>query len=202
MKIMKRIFLIILTAVLLIMPATYVFAQSETSGKLTNFPVGTCKEINDVLWQQLSDGTWAPPEDKLNTCLTGGFPQNWINNPQYNPFWQTQYSQNYGMQNMDQRQWFLQCVLTQSIVPRPECQVYPGNWLNYNYGWNQNNWWNQSQLGQDINRYLWYPRWGRNYYHFQDKNYDISLQVPQENKTLNSILFGLSMGWIFNRLTS
>jgi hypothetical protein len=193
---MRRILLAILTAILLVMPATAVFAQSATSGQLTNFPVGTCKEINGALWQQLSDGTWAAPGDKLNTCLTGGFPQNWLNNQQYNPFWQTQYNQNYGMQNMNQYQWFTQCVLTQSILPRPECQAYSGNWLN------QSNWWNQSQLGQYANQYLWYPTAGRNSYYFGNDKYAVSLQIPQENKTLNSILFGLSMGWMFNRLTS
>lgn len=126
-------------------PAQIQYWGKKTSA--TNFAVGTCKENSGGDWQQLADGTWAPPGDPLNTCATGGTNANisnslldpwyrqglgsntstgtfnqYLGQTGYNP-WGANYPGNY--ENTDD--WFTNCVLMQSLVARPECQLYPRN---------------------------------------------------------------------------
>lgn len=122
-------------------PAQILYWGQKTSA--TNYPVGTCKNNNGGWWQQLADGTWAPPEDKLNTCLTGGVMAGYTGNPLFDPWsrqglypnqgasafvnpvgyytWGTNYPGGY----TDTNDWFRNCVLIESLFPRPECQAYP-----------------------------------------------------------------------------
>ena len=137
--------------VVLILPS---FAFAQTSGyseqilrgqktNLTKYPVGACIDNEGGLWQQISDGTWAPPNDVLNTCRTQGMYQDWTHDPASNPWLRAgmdynypnfqrpgsyPYGLNYPGPNggyADYNSWFYNCVITQSFFPRPECQAIP-----------------------------------------------------------------------------
>ncbi|MCX6809924.1 MAG: hypothetical protein NTZ65_04240 [Candidatus Berkelbacteria bacterium] len=184
----------ILAALIIILSLTVPFSSVLADGKLTNFPVGSCKTINGGMWQQLSDGTWADPNDKINTCKLGG--AGGIGNQNYNAWTQAGYTQNQ-LGNMTYQQWFNMCVLTQSLVARPECQNYNGSnyYGNGGYGGYNNN--------SGYNNALWYPEMGRatNSFFYSDDNLAISAQIPAENTTVSSILAGVAMGWMFNQWT-
>lgn len=123
-------------------PAQILYWGKQTSA--TNFAVGTCKKIDGGYWQQLADGTWAPPNDDLNTCESGGVASgytgsalydpwsrvginttqnaysNYLSSSQYYP-WGTNYPGGY----TNTSDWITNCVLIQSLLPRSECQAYP-----------------------------------------------------------------------------
>lgn len=141
-------------------PAQILYWGKKTS--VTNFPVGTCKENSGGLWQQLADGTWAPPADPLNTCLTGGVMTGYTGNTLFDPWyrqglnqnqnatafvnqtgyypWGTNYPGGYTNTNS----WLTNCVVMESILPRPECQGFP----RAGYFWPINQPWG-SYTGQD-----------------------------------------------------
>lgn len=146
-----RIINIALVAVILLAPAL-AFAQTrhdeqslyKQKTSLTKYPVGACVDNEGGLWQQISDGTWAPPNDILNTCRTQGMYQSWTNNPETNPWLRSgmgydfpkyqlnpgsyPYGLNYPGPNggyMDYNEWFRRCVVMQTILPLPECQAFP-----------------------------------------------------------------------------
>lgn len=107
---------------------------SSDPNSITNYKVGKCVENprgSKNLWQQLADGTWAPPGDSLNSCqgvsasnifsnvgLNSSFP--YLQNIGFYP-WGTNYPGGYG----NYSDYFLNCVLAQSIVARAECQAFP-----------------------------------------------------------------------------
>lgn len=164
---MKTISLVI-ASIVLIMP---VCAFAQTSGhseqnlygqktNLTKYAVGACIDNEGGLWQQISDGTWAPPNDILNTCRTQGMYQNWTYNPQTNPWLKSgidynypnyqsnpsyyPYGTNYPGPNggyTDYNTWLSRCVVMQTILPLPECQAIPtiGNLSSFNLQINSSN---------------------------------------------------------------
>ncbi len=116
----------------------FIYMGQKTS--ITNFKVGTCKKLDNGYWMQLADGTWADPNSALNLCGTNGRAPNWLNSSLYNPwlrsgigqsgsaystadFWQNNgyTASNYG-QFSSYQDWYKNCVIMESIYPRPECQ--------------------------------------------------------------------------------
>lgn len=173
---MRKLIFIFCVGVFSTLPA---FAFAQTSGhfeqglygqktNLTKYNVGACVDNEGGKWQQISDGTWAPPNDILNTCRTQGMPQNWTYNPQTNPWLRTgldytypnfqtnpsyyPYGTNYPGPNggyADYNSWFLNCVVSQSFLPRPECQGFPsiGRLSSFNLQINSSNKKNSSVVG-------------------------------------------------------
>ncbi|OQA52970.1 MAG: hypothetical protein BWY43_00258 [candidate division WS2 bacterium ADurb.Bin280] len=184
---MKKYFLLTIFALVLVLaPNSSVLASNRYEippqilywGKMTqatNYEVGSCKENSGADWQQLADGTWAPPGDSLNTCQTGGLggltsnslldpwyrqglgnqtntlTGGYLNQSGYYP-WGTNYPGNYS----DYNDWFKNCVLMQSLVARPECQIYPRS----GYFWPINQPWG-SYSGDD-SLYASYSSYGDN----------------------------------------
>ncbi len=118
----------------------------RAEGKITNFDAYSCKEHEGGLWQQLPDGTWASPNDPINTCLTGGMPASWLasstvngwnaSGANYNfPYLQQspnyQWGTNYPGGYTNYQSWLTNCVLMESILPRPECQTFSRLYQNY-----------------------------------------------------------------------
>jgi len=138
MKKFSVIFKIIFSLGVFLIPTGFAFAQTNDNS-ITNYTPGTCVVHEGAQWQQLADGTWAPPGDSLNTCATG-MPSNWLDNPQYNSWLksgvdynfpylqQTGYSPwgtNYPTGTSSLQEYIVNCVIAQSIVARPECQTFP-----------------------------------------------------------------------------
>ena len=149
-QMLKKLIIGIITIATINLPLV-AFAQTDnsTAEKLTKYKPGTCIDNEGGQWQQLADGTWAPPDDELNTCAYG-VPNSWIGDPQYDPWSRAGLNQNLSYLNRmpqypwgtnypggysDQSDWFRNCVLVQSIIQRPECQAFPryGNFMPYNY---------------------------------------------------------------------
>jgi len=148
---MKKISSFVLAGFILFAPVL-AFAVAPTHNEqdyygrktnLTKYNVGACVNNEGGLWQQLSDGTWAPPNDVLNTCRSQGLYQNWTNNPQTNPWMKTgldyafpsyqrntgyyPYGTNYPGPNggySNYNDWYYRCVLLQSIIIDPNCQSF------------------------------------------------------------------------------
>jgi hypothetical protein len=178
---MKRI----LIALLLVILPSVALAQSTAN----YYPVGTCMQApgGSGFYQQLSDGTWAPPNDRLNTCQMNGFNQTNI------PGWSTlpnQYQYNPTLGQMTPQQWYINCVLTQSLFPRPECQGFNPllGGLSNQTGW----------LGGLLN----YPQFGRDYLSISNSNSSLYVDLTQSENKWKDILLGVGMGWLLNRLTS
>jgi hypothetical protein len=119
----------------------FIYLGQKTS--ITNFKVGTCKKLDNGYWMQLADGTWADPNSALNLCGTNGRATNWLNSSLYNSWLRSGIGQNgstysttgllqnngYTTSNYGQfssyQDWYTNCVLMESIYPRPECQATP-----------------------------------------------------------------------------
>jgi len=114
---------------------TTLTSSPNDPNSITNYQVGQCVENpsgSTSMWQQLADGSWAPPGDSLNTCQGGGLTGNifsqtglgnnysYLQNLGYYP-WGTNYPGGYN----NYSDYFLNCVLAQSIVARAECQAFP-----------------------------------------------------------------------------
>lgn len=122
-------------------PSQILYWGKKTSA--TNYAVGTCKKVDGGYWQQLADGTWAPPNDELNTCETGGVMSGYTGNTTYDPWARIGLTSNQTASNYltpasyytwgnnypggytNTSDWITNCVLMQSLVARPECQAYP-----------------------------------------------------------------------------
>jgi hypothetical protein len=174
------------------------FAQDTGNGQLTKYPPGTCIDNQNGKWQQLADGTWAPPNDPLNTCATGGIPASWVGNSTYDPWaraglgnqypWYERTSQypwgtNYPGGYENQSDWLTNCVLMQSLVQRPECAAFPRyGTLNSSY---YSPW---SAFNQDI------------YLQTQiGDNLTMTARIPFTQK-LGSFAQSFLVGWAVNRL--
>lgn len=91
--------------------------------------VGECVSMLGGLWQQLSDGTWADPNDSINTCkknqsgqsstvsiintLAGIAAMIALNKS----------AGSLGMGGLSTSQWLTNCVLYQSMMVNPACQA-------------------------------------------------------------------------------
>jgi len=142
----KRIGSVTLTGVFVITVLVFAVGTAHAADKITNFDVYSCKEHEGGLWQQLPDGTWASPNDPINTCLTGGIPASWLTNPTRNgwlgsgtnynfPYLQQspyyQWGTNYPGGYTNYQSWLTNCVLMDSLVARPECQLFPRLYQTY-----------------------------------------------------------------------
>jgi hypothetical protein len=128
----------------------FIYIGQKTS--ITNFKVGTCKELDNGYWMQLADGTWADPNSALNLCSANGQITNWLNSNLYNPWLRSGIGQNdstfstagvlqnngYKTSNFGSfssyQDWYTNCVIMESIYPRPECQNSSYNGY-YNNPW-------------------------------------------------------------------
>jgi hypothetical protein len=170
----------IIALILIILPQT---TLAQTTNSVANYPVGTCRQIEGKtgFYQQLSDGTWAPPGDRLNTCnMSNLYGQNG-----YGQFGQNTLGQ------MTYQQWFMNCMMTQSFAPRPECQGISALLMSMNGGLN-NSPWN-------------YPQLGRDYIAIQSGNVGVSIDLTDSGNSGNrwtNILMGVGLGWILNQVTS
>lgn len=126
----------------------FIYMGQKTS--ITNYKVGTCKKLDNGYWMQLADGTWADPDSALNLCGTNGRATNWLNSTLYNSWLRSgigQSSSTYSTNNLWQNNgytttnygqfssyndWYINCVVMESIYPRPECQSsnYSGYYTN------------------------------------------------------------------------
>jgi len=134
---MKKILPVIFVTVLVLFSFSFARAQSS----ITKYPEGTCIENGNGLWQQNADGTWSPPNDEWNRCLNQNvnpglidtYPglNQWLGNgfessfPQYQRTSQYPWGTNYPGGYSDYNDYFINCVLAQSLVARPECQAFP-----------------------------------------------------------------------------
>lgn len=196
---MKNILVFLLALVCALGTSGLVFAQTNSStGSITKYTPGQCVNNKGGLWQQISDGTWAPPGDKLNTCASG-VPNNWLSSYQYNGWLRSgidQYQDNQGYTDpynrTNQYQWgnsypggygnysdyFKNCVLMQSILPRPECQGFP-SYYNNNYNNDNANLFVRTRIGN--NAYL-------------------TANVNTSSDKISSIAKTALLGWAISRL--
>ena len=181
----------------------FAFAQSQQGGlggqnnQLTKYEPGTCIENMGGKWQQLADGTWAPPNDPLNTCEFG-VPQSWVGNPAFDPWNRAGLDQQYpfgermsqypwgnnypgGYENSSD--WLTNCVLVQSLIQRPECQAYPrystmmSNYTPWGQMFNQNMYL-RTQIGNNVT---------------------VTARIPLTQK-IRSGLSSILVGWTIGRL--
>jgi hypothetical protein len=140
-NLMKKLLYLLCTFTVLFSFASFAQAQT-TTGNILSYPEGTCKDVGGgQLWQQNADGTWSPPNDTWNRCQNQGINQGLINqysavnpwlaggaNGTYNQFQRTDqyaYGTNYPGGYTNSQDYFLNCVLVQSIVANPACQGFP-----------------------------------------------------------------------------
>ena len=173
----------ILIALFVILLPSVSLAQTSITVK----PVGTCQQIQNGYWQQMPDGTWASPGDKLNTCTQNG--NVWNYGSQYGSLGsQSQY--NPALANMNTSQWLMTCVLLSSILPQSQCQGYnPSLASSYN------------QLS-GVSSLLQYPTAGRNYIAIGGANSQVTVSTDSSSNFWKTALIGVGMGWLLNRLTS
>lgn len=160
------------------------------AASITKDPVGTCRVIKDGYWQQMPDGTWAAPGDRLNTCTQNGSVWNYNNYNSLLNSYPYQSTYNPELARMTYNQWFIMCVAMSSIIPQQECQGYNPmlrGGLN-NYG--------------AYNNYLQYPSLGRNYLATGGNNFSLTVESDDSNSFWKSALIGVGMGWLLNSLTS
>lgn len=168
--------------------------------------VGDCVSLLGGKWQQLADGTWAEPKDRVNTCNNGG-------NTGFNfgmipggsalsgiaALLNLNNSSN-NLGNMSSNQWFINCVLTQSFMPRPECQGLNGILNNSGL---LNNVGSSGILGSLANAAL-YTQLGvnsnSNAFFANIDGYGVAVSVPKKNETLTKVLSVLSLGWNLSHL--
>gem|GEM_PF-1833237 len=193
MKKISTIYLILISISLVLVPFTVVRAQTNNPNSVTNYDVGQCVNNQGALWQQLADGSWAPSGDPLNFCETGGLPSNWQDSSGYNPWlksgldykfpytqnigyypWGTNYPGGYSNYN----DYFLNCVLAQSIVSRPECQMFPRISDFYLNPYNSNN---ALTVGGVLNGQV------------------VAAQIPLSKK-VSEIAKTVAMGWTLSQL--
>ncbi|MDH4358723.1 MAG: hypothetical protein OEV37_02110 [Candidatus Berkelbacteria bacterium] len=191
-----RKFLLCLSLLAVIIVPIFAFAQEANPlGSLTKYAPGTCIEHEGGQWQQLPDGTWAPPGDPLNTCALG-VPNSWIGNPYYDPWYRAGFEQNmpywdrmsqypwgdnYPGGYDNNQDWLTNCVLMRSILPRPECQAFPryGSMLPYNVPWS-------NMFGQSL--------------YFQTRigdNANLSVEIPLKDRVSSGLQYFL-LGWAIN----
>lgn len=183
---------------------------ANTSVVIPPHKIGDCVEMLGGLWQQLSDGTWAEPNDRINTCKSGGnsgfnfgmIPGGLGGNSTLSGIAAllalNNSSNNIG--NMTQAQWFQNCVLTQSIIARPECQglsaILGNSGLMSNVG-------NSGILGSLANAAM-YANLGTstnsNAFFANIGDYGVAVNVPSKNEGLTKALSILSMGWSLSKL--
>lgn len=210
---MKRIFITLTLFTLAVLVGTPIaLAQNRNNipaqiyywGKktnITNFPVGACKDNEGGLWQQLADGTWAPPEDPLNTCQTGGVTAGYTGNPLFDPWARQGIYPNQGIGTFANQaqyypwgnnfpggystteEWFRNCVIMESLLPRPECQAFPRS----GYFWPINQPWG-SYAGED-----------GVYASYTDGPYGRSTHISGQGK-LGNVLMGAIIGYGLNQL--
>lgn len=167
---------LLVALILIILPST---ALAQTS-QVASYPVGTCRQLEGKtgFYQQLSDGTWAAPDDRLNTCNMS------------NLYGQTGYG-TYGQNTLGQmsyQQWLQNCVLTQSFMPRPECQG-----MNALLG----------SLNSATGQSFWnYPQLGRDYISITSGNVGVSIDLSDSKNKWTDILLGVGLGWVLNQVTS
>ncbi len=135
---MKRFLPVVLTVVLVSVSFSLAKAQSDVA----KYPEGTCiKNDGNGLWQQNADGTWSLPNDPWNRCLNQNVNAGYLNSyPSLNGWQGNGFYSNYPQwQRTNQYPWgtdypggytnyqdyFINCVLAQSLVARPECQGFP-----------------------------------------------------------------------------
>jgi len=188
-------------------------AVMSTSIVIPPYKIGDCVTMLGGKWQQLSDGTWAEPNDPINTCLSGGnagfnigmIPGSIANAGSLNGLTGiaallalNNNSTNLG--NLSSNEWFINCVLTQSIIARPECQGLNGVLANsglYNNLGNTGllgsvaNGLLNTQLGVNSNSNTFFANVG---------DYGVAVNVPTKDKTTTKILSILSMGWTLSHL--
>lgn len=190
---------------------------ANTSIVIPPHKIGDCVNMLGGLWQQLSDGTWADPNDRINTCKSGGnsgfnfgmIPGNLggvgsllgnsdglsgiagllaLNNN----------SNNLG--SLTQSQWIQNCILMQSIITRPECQGLNSMLGNSSL---MNNVGNSGLLGSLANGAM-YANLGTstnsNAFFANAGDYGVAVNVPSKNEGLTKALSILSMGWSLSKL--
>lgn len=187
MNLMRKILTVLFLVVFITFPAL-TLARDLAQDEITNFPVGTCRNLfGNGDWQQMPDGTWAAPNDELNTCRANGMI--WNFNSPYSP-WGNQNQYNPQLANMDTAKFFLMCILLNSLLPQAQCQGYSPYAANYN---------NQFS---GVNSYLNYPSFGRDYIAIGGRNSSIFLNLNNSKNKWTDALIGVGMGWLLDRLTS
>lgn len=173
-----------------------VSAYASTSTKITNFTVGTCKTINGGLWQQLSDGTWADPNDSINTCNgnssllgLGSSSLNLSNLSNLSGLTSLLSNNNAStLGTTSQANWIRQCLLTQSILPQSQCQG-----LSYllNSGLLNNN-------SSSLSNLLAYAQLGTatNSFYYANNGLAVSATFPQSSSSSNSKFASLALGFL------
>jgi hypothetical protein len=154
---------------------------------LTADPVGTCRQIKDGYWQQMPDGTWASPGDKLNTCAQNGFVWN-FNNQNFPGAYASGY--NPTLANMSSSQFLVMCVLLSSLLPQSACQGFNPTLSGY------------GSYGSGLGNLLRYPQTGRNYIAIGGDNSLLTVSSDDNNNFWKTALIGVGMGWLLNQLTS
>lgn len=154
----KKFVLVLASAGIILLPSAglassnltnnpFIYLGQKTS--LTNYEVGTCKKHENGYWMQLADGTWAEPGSALNLCSSNGQLSSWLQATQLNPWLRsglntyngTSYTSNYNNGRYGNygnfssySDWYTNCVLMESLFPRPECQLGYSDY--YSYPWN------------------------------------------------------------------
>lgn len=192
-KISQIFYLVLIAASLIFVPFAVARAQTNDPNSVTNYEVGKCVNNQGALWQQLADGSWAPSGDPLNFCETGGLPSNWQDSTQYNPWlrsgldYQFPYTQNIGYYPWgtnypggysNYQDYFMNCVIAQSIVSRPECQMFPRISDFYLNPYNSNN---ALTVGGVLNGQV------------------VAAQIPLSKK-VSEIVKTVAMGWTLSQL--
>lgn len=165
------------------------FATQAAS--ITTNRVGTCKLINGGYWQQLSDGTWADPNDSINTCrrssLTGGLTGLYGNTG----LGTGSLLGGTTLGTMTQEQWLINCMLKQTFVSLQQCQVgysMYGNQLGYPYNYTLPGALGYAQLGQQTNSLF-----------FANNDTVVSASTGDSDK-FGDLLIGASLGWLLNKI--
>lgn len=193
---MRKFLLIIPTIAVILAPLAVAMAQELITG--TKYHVGDCVTVNG--WstpvQLKSDGTWVPSTSSLNTCgkITAngglvGYPQNdaWIrSNLGYtDPLFQRTntypWGTNYPGGYQNSQDYLINCVGTQLLIPRPDCQPFP----RLISGTPDN-----SLLGSYVNPGL--------YATFRTNNSQVT--VASGTDKLGTVLGGLAIGWMLSSI--
>ena len=166
---------------LVALPGT-AFAQTQ----VTEQPIGTCMQLegSQGYYQKLSDGTWAAPSDKLNSCQGG------LSNILTLGNLTNQYQYGSTLGQMTYQQWLAKCVFMNTLLPLAECQGF--NQLYGNYS---------GQLGS-VGNLLSYPQLGRDYIAINTGNVSLGVDLSSSTNKWRDILVGVGMGWLLDRLTS
>jgi len=175
----------IIFALLFVLLPVGAYAQSS----INKYPVGTCMQAPEAtgFYQQLSDGSWAAPDDKLNTCEKNGFNAGGVGGWST---WPNQYQYNPTLGQMTSQEWFNRCVLMNTLLPLPECQGYNPlmGAIDDQFGF--------------LNNLMDYPQFGRDYLAINGSDTSLYLDLSNSENKWKDILIGVGMGWLLNRLSS